>query len=110
MSPTEFKDLLHDAMRGPTLDILELYITDLMTTKDPEVRRKGLAYFTQVIGAEADKKTDPVSNLPSFNITINGGATQMQSITQDAMVIDMELDALLSGKRHHSINRDLIED
>jgi hypothetical protein len=94
----EFKERYHDVIRGNMLALLEGYITDLMTTEDPEVRRKGLAYFSQVVGVEAEKKVDPMANLPVFNITINGGGVQLTA-TKEAEIVEMKAVQEASDKR-----------
>ena len=52
----EFQEEYHDAIRAVLPKMLTAYISDILTTDDPEVRRKGIAYFSQVIGVEAEKK------------------------------------------------------
>ena len=85
----EFKEQYHDVIRGNMLALLGSYVQDLLTTEDPEVKRKGLAYFSNVVGVEAEKKSDPMANLPVFNITINGGGVQLAPL-QEAQILEMK--------------------
>lgn len=97
----EFQEDYHDAIRAVLPKMLTAYISDILTTDDPEVRRKGIAYFSQVIGVEAEKKVEAGSTRAV--VTINFGrhtplAPQQvvvvtETIVQDVIDVRSRLDA-----------------
>lgn len=84
----EFQDDYHGAIMAVLPDILTQYVQDLQTTQDPEIRRKGLAYFTQVVGVEAEKKPDVATNRPVVTINIGRAAAPMTITADTATVIE----------------------
>lgn len=90
---TAFQNEYHDAIREVLPALLMDYITDLRTTEDPEVRRKGIAYFGQVIGIDAEKKQDAGSTRAVVTINFGGAANQQVTITQDIVRDVMDVQA-----------------
>ena len=97
----EFQEDYHDAIRAVLPKMLTAYISDILTTNDPEVRRKGIAYFSQVIGVEAEKKVEAGSTRAV--VTINFGRASplapqqivvvTETIVQDVIDVRSRLDA-----------------
>ena len=82
-----FQDDYHSAIMAVLPAILTQYVEDLQTTEDPEIRRKGLAYFSQVIGVDAEKKQDVATNRPVVTINIGRAAAPMTITAVTAEVI-----------------------
>lgn len=82
-----FQDEYHSAIMAVLPSILTQYVQDLQTTDDPEIRRKGLAYFSQVVGVEAEKKQDATTNRPVVTINIGRAAAPMTITAETAGVI-----------------------
>lgn len=96
----EFQEDYHDAIRAVLPKMLTAYILDILTTDDPEVRRKGIAYFGQVIGVEADKKVEAGSTRAVVTINFGGPAPTLvqqvvvaEIIVQDVIDVRGRLDA-----------------
>lgn len=96
----EFQEDYHDAIRAVLPKMLTAYISDILTTDDPEVRRKGIAYFSQVIGVEADKKVEAGSTRAVVTINFGGPAPTLvqqvvvaEIIVQDVIDVRSRLDA-----------------
>lgn len=96
----EFQEDYHDAIRAVLPKMLTAYISDILTTDDPEVRRKGIAYFSQVIGVEADKKVEAGSTRAVVTINFGGPAPTLvqqvvvaEIIVQDVIDVRGRLDA-----------------
>lgn len=92
MQLAEFKKLLHAEMQTAALSLLPTYYNMLTFTEDPEVLRKGIQFFVQTVGGEAEKKQDPYGNLPVVNITFSNGTmssqTTMPAIEIEATVLE----------------------
>lgn len=84
----EFQEDYHDAIRAVLPKMLTAYISDILTTDDPEVRRKGIAYFSQVIGVEADKKVEAGSTRAVVTINFGGPAsTPVQQVVVTEIIV-----------------------
>jgi len=98
----EFKENYHDAIRANMPPLLKDYLQILKTTDDPEIIRKGLVYFSQVVGVDAEKKVDPTSTLPTIHISIGRGAVP-STVEVAGQVIDVT-DVVTLQRRQDAID------
>lgn len=112
-TPSAYREEVQDALRGPFFDVLEQYLIDLHTTDDPEIRRKGLEFFSKVLSLEPEKKANPYDTLPVIQVNIGpAGSVQLQTVPppDSANILDAtDITPTPRMQAFAAINQELLE-
>lgn len=105
----EVRDLLHGEMLDAIGAILPSFVEDVLMSEDPDVKRKALAFFADATGLIADKKADPLSNLPVFNFNFGNGGVQISATSPDGTTQTLDLKPTPAMLASASVNADILE-
>lgn len=78
---SDFKKVIHQAMREGTMALLADFYTKVASSGDVAEMRKAIQMGIAATGAEAAKAVDPYSGLATINITVNHGVVNMGAVT-----------------------------